>query len=342
MKIKKFVVISFITILIAILSVAILKIFLGNFSNKKNDTIVLKLSEVHSDDFPTALAIKEFANLVEKRTDGHIKIEVFTDGRLYESETTAIEALQNGDLDFARVSCAPLSSYIPKMSLIQLPYLYRDREHQFKVLNGYIGKFFLDVIKKDDIGIEGLCFYDSGARSFYFKKEVHSVSDLEGMKIRIQTTPTMQRLCKNYGATGVIGIPTNDVYNKLLYGFVDGAENNIPTYQNMGDYQAAQYYVRTNHVRVPDILLASTSTLSKLKSEYVEIIKKCAKETEPYQVKLWAEKEAESELIIRKVKNKIIDLSDEELESFKKKAQPIYDEYYKEYSKVLDLIKNTK
>ena len=104
---------------------------------------VLTLSEVHAEGYPTTLADYEFARLVEERTEGRIKIDVYSGGTLYGEETGSIEALQIGDLAFARVSASPVASYVPALNVIQLPYLYRDGEHMWQVLNGEIGQQML-------------------------------------------------------------------------------------------------------------------------------------------------------------------------------------------------------
>ena len=98
--------------------------------------VTLKLSEVHAEGYPTTLADQEFARLVEERTDGRIKIDVYSGGALYGEETGAIEALQLGDLAFSRVSASPVSSYVPAMNAIQMPYLYKNADHMWAVLNG--------------------------------------------------------------------------------------------------------------------------------------------------------------------------------------------------------------
>ena len=81
-----------------------------SFFSCQNKKISLKLAEIHLDGYPISLADKEFANLVEKRTNGRIHIEVFSGGILYQDETDSIKALINGEIDFARVSSAPVSA----------------------------------------------------------------------------------------------------------------------------------------------------------------------------------------------------------------------------------------
>jgi len=317
----------------AFVSILVLLIFLSetDYSKKK---FVFKLSEVHSDDYPTALADKEFARRVYERSGGRIKIEVYTDGRLYSDEPDALKSLMDGELDFARISSAPIGRFVPKLNIIQLPLICRDTEHFLKVITGPIGKSLLDSVEKANVGIVGLCFYNSGARSLYLKNEIHKIEDLQGMKIRIQISPTMNELLECCGASGVVGIGTHEVYDKILNGIVDGAENNIPTYQSMGDYLAAPFYVRTEHARVPDILLASSSTFSKLSEADVELIRECALESEAFQFEQWEKKEKSSLDIVKQVAN-VVDLPDEERAKLEEKSKMVYKKYEGEYGDLI-------
>lgn len=323
-----------------VLFASVLAFLVFHKSGKKaGEGIVLRLSEVHSDEYPTSLADKEFSRLVYERSGGRIKVEVYTDGRLFSDEPDALAALQAGELDFARISSAPICKFVPVLNVVNLPFLYRDDAHFLNVITGPIGQIFLDSIEKENVGIVGLCFYDSGSRSLYMKKEIHSVEELEGMKIRIQVSPTMNDYLLSCNATGIIGIATHEVYDKILNGIVDGAENNIPTYQTMGDYLAAPYYIKTNHARVPDILVASSSLFEKLPESDVELIKECAMETELFQIKRWAEKEEKSAEIISKAAN-VVELTDEELSGFREKAKGVYKQYEAEFGDLIEMIKN--
>lgn len=309
--------------------------------------VTLKLSEVHAEGYPTALADYEFARLVEEKTEGRVKIEVFTGGQLYGEETGAIEALQMGDLAFSRVSASPVSSYVPAMNAIQMPYLYKNADHMWAVLDGEIGQNMLAEVQSSGSGLVGLCWYDAGARSYYTNKEVKSVADMKGLKIRMQNNSMMVDMTNVLGGTGVTGIGPNEVYSAITQGTIDGAENNWPTYQNMGDYEAAKYYVLDEHTRVPEILLASEAVLSELDPADVEIIKACAKETQAYEIQKWAEKEASSEQIVREAGCVITELSAEAYAEFQAAMTTpsdvlggvsLYEKYGKDYQDIIDAI----
>ena len=303
-------------------------------------TVTLKLSEVHAEGYPTSLADHEFARLVEEKTNGRVKIEVYTGGTLYGQETGSIEAMQAGDLAFARVSASPVASYVPALNAIQLPYLYKNSAHEWAVLDGTVGQKMLADIEASGSGLMGLCYYDSGCRSFYLNKPAHSVADLKGLKIRMQNNTMMVDMVTALGATGVTGIGPNDVYSAITQGVVDGAENNWPTYQNMGDYEAAKYYILDEHTRVPEILLGSVATLKSVSAEDLAIIKQCAKDTEEFEKTKWAEKEKESEKIVRDKGTTVIELTPEAKAEFESKMSGVYAKYGKGYEDVIKQIQD--
>ena len=307
----------------------------------------LKLSEVHAEGYPTTLADREFARLVEERTEGRIKIEVYSGGTLYGEETGAIEALQLGDIAFSRVSASPVSSYVPAMNAIQMPYLYKNADHMWAVLDGEIGQNMLAQIEASGSGLVGLCWYDAGARSYYTTRPVTCVADMKGLKIRMQNNAMMVDMTNVLGGTGVTGIGPNEVYSAIKQGTIDGAENNWPTYQNMGDYEAAPYYVLDEHTRVPEVLLASAAVLSELDPTDVEIIRAAAKDTQEYEKQKWAEKEKAAEEIVRAAGCTITELSAEAYAEFQQAmtapsdalgGQSLYEKYGSAYKDVIDAI----
>ncbi len=310
-------------------------------SGESSGPVVLTLSEVHAEGYPTTLADYEFARLVEERTEGRIKIDVYSGGTLYGEETGSIEALQIGDLAFARVSASPVASYVPALNVIQLPYLYRDGDHMWQVLNGPVGQDMLNEIEASGSGLVGLCYYDAGARNFYTTKPVGSVADMAGLKIRLQNNPMMVEMVQLLGGNGVTGIGPNDVYSAIQQGTIDGAENNWPTYESMGDYQVAPYFVLDGHTRVPEILLASKAVLDTLDPADVEIIKECAKETQAYEIEQWALREESSEAKVTSEGVIVTELTPEQLQEFQDRMAPLYAKYGAGYEDLITEIQNT-
>lgn len=313
------------------------------FANGTGETssVTLTLSEVHAEGYPTTLADYRFAELVAERTEGRVTIDVYSGGTLYGEETGSIEALQIGDLDFARVSASPVASYVPALNVIQLPYLYRDGDHMWEVLNGPIGQEMLEEIQASGSGLVGLCYYDAGARNFYTTTPVHGPEDMKGLKIRLQNNPMMVDMVELLGGNGVTGIGPNEVYSAISQGTIDGAENNWPTYESMGDYEAAPYFVLDGHTRVPEILLASENVINKVSAEDWEIIKECAKETQDYEIEQWALREKSSEEKVVAAGVTVYQPTAEELAEYQALMAPLYEEYGAGYEDMIEEIMNT-
>lgn len=296
--------------------------------------IVLRLAETHGADYPTTKGDYEFARLVEERTDGRIKIEVYPGSQLGE-ERAVIEQVQFGAIDFTRVSISPLAAFAPDFNALQMPYLYRSADHMWQVLNSPIGDEFLESLEPS--GFVGLCWYDSGARSFYNSvRPIKTIKDLAGLKIRVQESALMVGLVEALGAVAT-PMPFGEVYSAIQTGVIDGAENNWPSYYSTSHYEVAQYYTLDEHTRVPEITIASKITMDKLSKEDQEIIKKAAKDSMDFQIKAWAAYEKVAEDAVKANGNEIYRLPDNS--EFQAAMQPLYDALSPELKKVVAKIR---
>ncbi len=284
------------------------------------EPIVLRLAETHAADYPTTQGDYEFARLVEERTDGRIKIEVYPGSQLGE-ERAVIEQVQFGAIDFTRVSISPLAAFSPNLNALQMPYLYRNPDHMWQVLNSDIGDEFLASMT--DAGFVGLSWFDSGARSFYNSvRPITSVADLKGLKIRVQESDLMVGLVEALGAVAT-PMPFGEVYSAIQTGIIDGAENNWPSYYSTSHFEVAQYYTLDEHTRVPEITIASKIAMDKLSAADQAIIKQAAKDSMAFQIQAWADYEKVAEDAIRANGNEITYLDDNS--EFQAAMQPLYD-----------------
>ncbi|MEN8906052.1 MAG: TRAP transporter substrate-binding protein [Clostridiales bacterium] len=313
----------------------------GKGETKDKAGIELKLAETHPNDFPTTLADKEFAKLVEEKTEGRVKIKVYEGSQLGE-EKQVIEQIQFGGIDFARVSLSPVAEFSKDLNALQLPYIYKDSEHMWKVLNGPIGEKMLDSLSEKNI--LGLCYYDGGARSFYnTKKEIKSLDDLKGMKFRVMESSLMVGMVESLGA---IAQPMDygEVYSALKTGVIDGAENNFPSYISSNHYEVAKYYTIDAHSRVPELLIASTNSLknNNVSDEDITLIKEAAKESVDYQKVQWEKTSNESKEKAEKAGCTITELDSKELSKFQESVQSLYEKEGKDFMDIIKEIQDTK
>lgn len=296
---------------------------------------VFNYAENQAEDYPTTRGAYRFAELVEERTGGRIQILVQAEAELG-NEKDVLKQMQYGGIDFTRVSLSQMSELIPEMNVLQLPYLYEDSRHMWKVLDGEIGDRFLSMARENEL--IGLSWYDAGVRNFYTSKKVTSLEDLKGMRIRVQESGIMADLVEALGAVAVQS-PYGDVYSALEQRFVDGAENNWPSYVFMNHHEVAVYYMVDEHARIPEMQLMSKHTWDKLSVQDREIIVSCAEESALFERRIWAlqEKSSRREALENGVEEVL--LPEEEKEKFKEAVETVYEKYGGDYQTLIEEIR---
>jgi tripartite ATP-independent transporter DctP family solute receptor len=248
-------------------------------------------ADVHPADYPTVMAVQYMGKQLAAETQGRLAVKVYPSGVLG-SERDNIEQLRLGGLDMMRINAGPLNSVVPETIVTVLPFVFRSTEHMRKVLDGPIGDEILASMESQ--GLVGLAFYDSGARSFYTaKKPIKSLSDMKGMKIRVQQSDLFVAMIEALGANPT-PMPYGEVYTALKTGIVDAAENNWPSYESSRHFEAAKYYSLTEHSLAPEVLVFSKKVWDGLSKADQAAIRKAAKDSVPYMRKLWDEREVKA------------------------------------------------
>ncbi|MCB1120092.1 MAG: TRAP transporter substrate-binding protein [Verrucomicrobiae bacterium] len=255
-------------------------------SSDGRQKVVLKLAHSLPAAAPVHKAMVYMSELAAEKSSGLIDIQVFPNGQLG-SETETIEQLQRGVLAMVKSSTAPMEAFIPEMAVFSVPYLFRDSDQYWKVLEGEIGKRIL--LQGTNVGIRGLCYYDSGARSFYtVDKPVLSPADLKGMKIRVMSSKTAMDMIEVLGGSPT-PIPFGELYTALQQSMVDGAENNPPSMYDTRHWEVAKYYSIDEHARIPDIVLFSQKIWETLSPQIQTWIQEAADESVIFQKRIWKE-----------------------------------------------------
>lgn len=264
-------------------------------------------------------AMVKMSEDLEQRSGGKMLIEIYPSQQLG-TERECLELLQIGSLDMTKVSAGVMENFAPKMKIFGLPFLFRDREHSFQVLDGPIGKKLLDDGEK--YWLKGLGYYDAGSRSFYTKeKPVETPNDLEGLKIRVMESVSAMDMVRNLGGSPT-PISWGELYTALQQGVVDGAENNPPSFYLSRHYEVCKYYSLDEHTVLPDVLLVGTHFWETLSPQEQEWLQASVDVSVTYQRKLWAEAEAEALAEVQKAGVTIIH-PDKSL--FSEKVQALYE-----------------
>lgn len=306
------------------------------FSGRKTaPEFVFTYADNQPDDYPTTQGAVKFAELVFERTDGRIKINVFS-GEKMGDENQIAEQLQYGGVDFARVSVMMLTDIRPKFNVLQLPYVYRDETHMWKVLDGKIGEEFKEELNGS--GMVALSWFDAGARNFYnSSRPVERMEDLRKMRIRVAKSDMMAAMVEALGAKAV-PMAYSEVYAALETSSIDGAENNWPSYETMNHYEVAKYITLDAHSRIPEMQLASQSTWDRLSGEDRKIIRACGEESALYERKLWKIREESVMERLKKAGCVVTELSPSEQVRFRAAVMSVYQTYCRDYIDVVNRI----
>ncbi|WP_017730503.1 TRAP transporter substrate-binding protein [Nafulsella turpanensis] len=291
----------------------------------------IKLAHGLDTSHPVHEAMEFMAQRVKEKSDGKLTIDIYPNGQLG-SERESLELLQIGSLGMTKVSAAVMESFSPNFKVLSLPYVFKDKEHYYRVLEGEIGQDLLD--EGEEYWLHGLTYYDAGSRSFYTtNKPIRKPEDLKGLKIRVQDSPTAISMVDAFGGSAT-PISWGELYTALQQGVVDGAENNPPSFYLSRHYEVSKYYSLNEHTMVPDILMISTKVWEDLTEQEKEWLTEAVEESVPVQRKLWAEAEAEA---LEAVKEAGVEIIHPDKEPFAELVEPLY-ETYKDEPEVYSLI----
>jgi tripartite ATP-independent transporter DctP family solute receptor len=306
------------------------------FSTSAAHARVFRVADVHSDTFPTNMALKHMGEEISKATDGKDSVKVFGNSALG-SENDTIDQVRIGALDMVRANGAAFNEIVPESIIPSLPFLFRDIEHFRKVMYGPEGQKILEAFKAK--GMIALTFYESGARSMYAHRPIKSPGDMKGLKVRVQPSDLMVDEIKAMGGTPT-SIPFAEVYTGLKTGLVDAAENNLPSYEEAKHYEVAQVYSETDHAMTPEVLVFSKKVWDTLTPQEQDVIKKAAADSVPYYVKLWTAREDTAAKTVQKGGATVIPAAQVDRAAFVKAMQPVWTKYEKtpEMKKIVDEI----
>lgn len=285
---------------------------------------------------PVHKGIVEFQKALEKKSNGTLKVKIFPDAQLG-SEREVLELLQIGSVAATKVSAATLSNFVPEYNVLGIPYLFRNKQHQFDVLEGDIGKSILE--KGSKFWLRGLCYYDAGSRSFYTSnKPIRTPEDLEGLKIRVMNNQMAINMVNSMGGSAT-PLAYGELYTAIQQGVVDGAENNPPSFVSSNHYEISKYYTLDQHSSVPDVLLIGTKYWDKLSEQEKIWAQEAADESAQVQKVFWNESVEESMAVAEKAGVEIIN---PEKSLFADKSKSVLENFVKEFPELAPIVNQIK
>ncbi len=298
------------------------------------------LVEAHTSppDHPYTLGMVRYADLVKQRTNGRVAIQIHHSRQLGD-ERQVVEGLQLGTIHLTVTSTGPLGGFVPEINVVDLPFLFRDADHAYKVLDGEIGRSLLN--KFEAVGIKGLAYWENGFRHVTTsKKPVREPGDMKGLKIRVMENKVHQAAFRQLGSDAT-PMAWGEVFTSLQQGLLDAQENPIPIIYTFRLNEVQKYVSLTGHVYSPAPLLMSKKSWDRMPSDIQKVMAETALEVAKYQRGLIHEQE-QKQIGELKAKGMTV-IENPDRAAFREAMKPVFEQFQGQFGKdLVQRIVNTK
>jgi tripartite ATP-independent transporter DctP family solute receptor len=257
-----------------------------------------------------------------QKTNGQITVQIFREFQLG-GERDMLEAATLGTLDIVASSTGPVGGFVRESLALDFPYLFRDRDHAYKVLDGPIGTSIRDkFIPK---GMVCVAWLENGWRHITNNiRVIKTPEDLKGLKIRTMENEIHAAYFRALGANAV-PIPGPEIYNALQQKVVDGQENPYINIWNFKWYEVQKYCSETGHLYSPAVIVFSKQTWDKLPADIQQFIADLRPEMS--KVSRDFSKKADDELVAKLRATGLEILQNIDKAPFVKAADPVYQQF---------------
>lgn len=299
---------------------------------------VLALSHYGSPSDTVTKATEHMAKRVSELSNGRITIKLHPNSELGPSGTQ-IDGVRMGTIDIVVVGNPYYTTFAEELNLLDLPFLFRDETHVEKVLAGDVGKNLLKSLEKS--GLKGLAFYEIGFRDLTnSKKQIQSMKDLTGLKLRTTPNPAHIVAFKEWGANPT-PMPFNEVYFSLKTGVIDGQENPVHHIYNNNLQEVQKYLSLTHHAYTAAPMAMNLDRFNSMDKEDQEILLMAAREGAELEKKLNIE---ENKIYLGKLKEQGMEVeANPNISTFQDGAKKAWDNYAKKFGyELINKVTETK
>jgi tripartite ATP-independent transporter DctP family solute receptor len=315
------------SLLTSIAAACVLAVNLNAATAAETSVRQLKFGHLSPDEAPLGQGALKFAELVAKKTDNKIQVKVFPSGQLG-SEAQEIGATQGRTQDFVMLSTTPLSSVVKELQIMDFPGIVSNFAEADGLLDGPAGKKMLGRFEARNL--VGLAFFENGFRHLTNnKKRVVKLDDMQGMKVRVQQSPSSIDVFQRLGANP-IPMSWNQLYTALETRTVDAQENPIATIHAGKLYEVQKYMTLTAHAYGAHVLVASKKLWDSLSVDERRIMSEAAVEASTFQRKLSRDKEQSLLAEMTKAGLTVDRFAPAESDKLRAAAQPVLEKYSKD------------
>ena len=286
--------------------------------------IVIKFSHVVAPDTPKGKAADRFKQLVEERSKGRIKIEVYPNSQLYKDKEE-LEALQLGSVQMLAPSLAKFGPLgVKEFEVFDLPFLFKDDAAFRAVTDGAVGK---DLFAKlEGKGIKGLAYWDNGFHIMSANKPLHTVADFKGLKMRIQSSKVLDAQMRALGAIPQV-MAFSELYQALQSGVVDGTEGVPSNFWTQKIFEVQKHITLSNHGHLAYAVIINKKFYDGLPADLRGIVDGAIKDATTYANAIASTENATSlERIKASGKTTLYTPTAAEITEWKKALMPVHKE----------------
>lgn len=304
------------------------------------DKIIMNIATGTAPDHPENVGANKFKEILEKKSNDRVEVRVHPAGQLG-SQRDFVEALRSGTLEITMVTLGFYSAYDPLLNIFELPYLFRDREHAYRVVDGPIGAQIKDRVNKK--GVHVLAFWEAGLRFVTNNvRPINKPDDLKGLKIRVPESKVSIDGFKTFGANPT-PLPFTEVYMALKQGVLDGQENPPSNIYRSKLYESQKFLSLTGHQFLVHMFMYSGQLWDQLPADIKKLVEESAVEAGTFQRDFTQKEDTK---LVGALKDAGMQVNQVDKQAFIDKAQPLYAEYAKIYGddakKFIEQIQATK
>lgn len=261
---------------------------------------------------------------LEENSDGKFKVDLKVAGELGE-DREIIEAMQMGEVHLASPSPAALGGFNKSVAILDMPFLFADRETAYSVLDGDPGKMILTNLEES--GFKGLGYFENGFRNVTNNvKPIESIEDIKGLSIRTMQNQTHIEAWKLLGANPT-PMAFGELYTALQQGTVDGQENPFGLILANKFYEVQKYITVTNHVYAPNVVITNKAFIEGLPEDLQEVFVNAVNEAIDYNRQLAQEEETTAREALEAEGMEVYEFSKEDLQKMQEIVEPVYDKF---------------
>ena len=299
--------------------------------------IIITLAHDAKGNHPYVPASEKFKEVLEAETDGEVEVTLFPFGQLG-SEDQLVQAVNLGTLDASAISAGNMSSHVPELDLFNLPFIFRDVDHFYKVLDGPVGRWVACTIEKN-LNIVLIDFWTVGTRhTWNSERPIKTPDDLSGLKIRVMGSPILLESFNMFGAQAT-NMSWGELYSALQLGVIEGAESSLVDILVERFYEVSKYVSLTGHTIGAACFIFNRDRFELLPPHIQIAILKAGRDATMEARNADARFGDEA---IQQLEEFGMEFYEVDRESFKQRVRPIYDKYAQQIGgkKLIDQVIN--